>query len=175
MDNVYRMDNRTRDQFIQDIKQGNEREARAIKLFKDYLYWLHGYIGEIKENGVDMSGEFIEDATKIHTGADYRVGANELPLEVKTSVGHTLEIYLKVEQVNSYIKQGSALLFVNGIERPSPAFTFFTSQDLEKVVGNSEEVTPPNGINGGKKSYKLNAMELTWLSFDGKERLYEQY
>lgn len=166
------MDNRSKEQFIRDIKKGNERERLAITLFKSYLRNEFGFEGAIEENGCDMSGEFIEDISKVTSGADYVVGANKLPLEVKTAAGHVPTIYLKVNQVKSYIRQEASLLYVNGIERPVPAFTFFTLEDLKEIQSTCEIVTPPNNIQGGKLSYKIDAHELTWLTFAGKVKHY---
>jgi hypothetical protein len=84
----YRYDSRTQDQFIQDIKRGTARERLAISLFQNYLRREFGFTGVIKENGCDMSGAFIRDIRKVSTEADYLVGEAQLPLEVKTSVGH---------------------------------------------------------------------------------------
>jgi hypothetical protein len=169
----YRMDNRTKEQFIQDIKKGNERERLAITLFKHFLKREFGFTGDIVENGVDMTGDFIEDTKQVTTGADYMVGNN--PLEVKTSTGHNTTIYLKVKQVDSYIRQGASVLYVNGIERDIPAFTFWTVEDLKEMKRTLEKETPPNNINGGKLSYKVDAMNYEWRQFNGKEKKYVKY
>jgi hypothetical protein len=170
----YRMDNRTKEQFIQDIKKGNERERLAITLFKHYLRREHGFTQDIKENGVDMTGDFIEDERAVNTGADYLVGKAELPLEVKTSAGHSMTIYLKEKQLKSYIRQGASLLYVNGIEEIA-AFTFFTVEELKWIVENLTPITPPNNVNGGKLSYKLDARKLEFHTFGGKVRNYARH
>lgn len=168
--NTYRMDSRTKEQFIADIERGNSRERLAISLFKSFLRNEFGLTGEISENGCDMSGEFIEDISKVSSGADYAVGKNKLPLEVKTSSGHTTTIYMNVKQVDSYIRQGASVLYVNGIERDVPAFTFWTVEDLKQIKRTCEKVIPPNNVNGGKESYKINALKYSWLTFAGKEK-----
>lgn len=168
---LYRMDGRTKEQFIEDIKRGNKREQRAVKLFGDFLFWEHGFIQPIVENGVDMSGDFIEDVNQVDASADYLVG--DLPMEVKTCPNHTSVIYLKVDQVNSYIKQGASLLFVNGIDRKEPAFTLFTVEDLKKFEELYYAENPPRGINGGKRSYKMFTRDIQFLTFDGKVKTYE--
>jgi hypothetical protein len=169
----YRMDSRTKEQFIQDIKVGNERERLAITLFKSYLRREFGFTGSIDENGVDMSGDFIEDVKQVTTGADYKV--NGKPLEVKTSTGHNTNIYLKVKQLDAYIRQGASILYVNGIERDFPAFTFWTVEDLKEMKATLEKETPPNNINGGKLSYKVDALKYEWRQFNGKEKKYVRY
>lgn len=171
----YRMDGRTVEEFKRDIKVGNEREQRALNLFKGYLQREFNFKGDIHDNGCDMSGEFIADDRKVTAGADYVFGANKLPLEIKTSVSHATPIYLKVNQVKSYIKQNASILYVNGVERRRPAFTFFTVEDLRTFESKYEKVNPPNGINGGKLSYKINALDLTWSNFDGKEKVYHEF
>jgi hypothetical protein len=173
--NSYRMDFRSKDQFIQDIEKGNARERLAITLFKNYLIREFGFTGEITENGCDMSGEFIEDMQNVSSGADYVFGNNKLPLEVKTSTGHNTTIFLKVKQINSYIRQGASVLYVNGIERDFPAFTFWTVEDLKEMVRTCEKVIPPKGINGGKESYKIDALKYEWRTFNGKEKKYVRY
>jgi hypothetical protein len=171
----YRMDSRTKEQFIQDIKVGNERERLAVTLFKNYLRREFGFTGDIKENGVDMTGDFIEDDKKVTTGADYVVGVAELPMEVKTSTGHNVDIYLKVKQIDAYIRQGASILYVNGIERDIPAFTFWTVEDLKEMRRTLEKVTPPNNINGGKLSYKIDALKYEWSTFGGRKKKYVRY
>jgi hypothetical protein len=169
----YRMDGRTKEQFIEDIKKGNERERLAITLFRHYLRRDHGFTGDIIENGVDMTGDFIEDVKKVKADADYKVGKAELPLEVKTSAGHSMTIYLKERQVKSYIRQNACLLYVNGIEEIA-CFTFFTVEDLKEIVRTQTPVTP-HKANGGKLSYKLDARELEWRTFGGKVKKYVRY
>lgn len=163
----YRMDSRTKEQFIHDIKKGNERERLVMILFKSYLQREFGFTGTIEENGVDMSGDFIEDENKVTTGVDYVV--NGKGLEVKTSRNRVNYIYLKTGQVNSYIKQGASLLYVNGIEDEQPIFTFFTVEDLKRIKENAPVVIPKFNINGGKKSYFLEGAELEWSTFKGGE------
>jgi hypothetical protein len=171
----YRMDNRTKEQFIQDIKVGNERERLAVSLFRHYLRREFGFTGDIKENGVDMTGDFIEDVKNVNTGADYVVGVAELPMEVKTSTGHSVDIYLKVKQIDSYIRQGASLLYVNGIERDIPAFTFWTVEDLKEMKRTLTAEIPPKNINGGKLSYKIDALKYEWETFGGRKKKYVRY
>lgn len=166
----YRLDGRTVDQFKEDVKRGTKREKEAIDLFEDFLYWEHGWIEPILENGVDMSGDFIEDVSKVTAQADFIVGG--MPLEVKTCPNHTRVIYIKVNQVKSYIKQGASLLFVNGIDRRDPAFTLWTCEDLKRFESTCPKVRPPQGICGGKLCYKFNVNEVPFLTFDGKEKKY---
>ncbi|MED4841561.1 hypothetical protein P9695_14910 [Weizmannia sp. CD-2023] len=166
----YRMDSRTKEQFIQDIKRGNLREQKAIQLFQDYLYWQHGWIEPIKENGIDMSGAFIEHTEEVTTQADYVLGG--MPLEVKTCPNHTPIIYLKVEQVSSYIKQGASLLFVNGIETFEPAFTLLSANDLKEIARTHRKAFPRNGVNGGKICFETFTHEFGWSTFEGRKKHY---
>jgi hypothetical protein len=171
----YRMDNRTKEQFIDDIRKGTERERLAITLFKHYVRREFSFTGDIKENGVDMTGDFIEEDGKVTTGADYSIGKNELPLEVKTSVGHNSVIYLKSRQIDAYIKQGASILYVNGIEGDVPAFTLWTVEDLKQMKRTLEPTTPPGKVNGGKLSYRVVASDYRWSTFGGRERKYARY
>lgn len=175
MSNEYRFDSRTEEQFKQDIQKGNAREQLAITLFKSYLKREHDFEGDIVDNGCDMSGEFIADHKKVSTGADFKVGKAGLSLEVKTSVGHNTEIYLKAKQIDSYIKQGASILYVNGIERDFPAFTFWTVEDLKEMKRTLKTEIPPRGINGGKLSYKVDALKYEWRQFNGRVKRYERY
>lgn len=168
----YRMDSRSQEQFIRDIKVGNERERQAIKLFKTYMERELKIVIDVVENGCDMSGDFIADERKVSTGADYTV--NGLALEVKTSVGHNVDIYLKVQQIDAYIRQGASILYVNGFERPSPAFTLWTLEDLKQMKAQLKGETPPNRVNGGKLSYRINALKYEWRTFEGSVKKYER-
>lgn len=171
----YRKDFRTDEQFIQDIAKGNERERLAISLFKSYLKRTFGECPIFTDNGCDMSGEYIEDLKQVSTGADYKVGKNGLSLEVKTSVGHNREIFLKTKQLDSYIRQGASILYVQGIESDFPAFTLWTLEDLKYMRRTLKEVTPPKNINGGKLSVKVYAKDWDFLQFNGKVRKYDRY
>lgn len=168
----YRMDSRTQEEFCKDIKKGNEREGLAMTLFTSYLRRELDFTGEIEDNGCDMSGEFIEDLSKVDTGADYLVAGKKV--EVKTSTGHAVTIYLKKKQIESYIQQGASLLFVNGIERDIPAFTFWTVDDLKEMKRTLETEIPPRKINGGKESYKVDGLDYEWLTFGGGQKIYER-
>ncbi len=168
----YRFDRRTKEEFIHDIKKGNKREALSITLFRIYLRREFGFKGDIVPNGCDMTGDFIEDEEKVTTDADYLFGKNKLPLEVKTSAGHNTTIYMKVNQVDSYIKQGASVLYVNGIEGHKPAFTLWTVEDLKEMRDTLETTIPPNGILGGKLSYVIDARDYKWETFSGKEKVY---
>jgi hypothetical protein len=168
----YRYDNRTQDQFIQDIKKGTARERLAISLFKNYLRREFGFTGVIKENGCDMSGAFIEDGRKVSTEADYLVGEAQLPLEVKTSAGHIINIHIKAKQLDSYIRQGASILYVNGIEQNVPAFTLWTVEELKHMREILPTVIPPRNINGGKLSYRINALDYHWRTFGGDVKRY---
>jgi hypothetical protein len=171
----YRKDFRTDEQFIQDIEKGNARERLAISLFKSYLKRTFGECPIITENGCDMSGAYIDDLKQVSTESDYKVGKNGLSLEVKTSVGHTREIYLKVKQLDSYIKQGASILFVQGIESDFPAFTLWTLEDLKYIRRTTQVITPPKTINGGKQSVKVYATDWEFHQFNGKVRKYDRY
>lgn len=170
--NDYRMDGRTVEEFKKHIEKGNEKERLAVTLFKHFLKREFNFTGDFQENGVDMQGEFIEDVNAITTEADYLIGTNKLPMEVKTSSKHCTEIYLKTSQVNSYIKQGASLLYVNGIDSDQPAFTFLTLEDLKELNQVGLAVTPPRNVNGSKKSFLIQSRNLQWLSFNGREKRY---
>lgn len=170
--NSHRMDGRSEEKFARDIKVGTERERLAITLFRHYLRREEGFTDFIMENGVDMTGGYIADDSKVTAEADYIFKGK--PLEVKTSHSHSLDIYLKVHQVRSYIKQGASLLFVNGMDDWSgkpPAFIIFSLEDLKEMEANAPKVNPINK-NGGKLSYKLDATQLHWTTFGGKVKKY---
>jgi hypothetical protein len=168
----YRMDGRTVEQFAQDIETGTSREHLAITLFKNYLKREHGFTGDITENGVDMQGGFIKDDAQVSCAADYLIGENQLPLEVKTSPDNNRFIYLKERQVKSYIKQGACVLRVSAIESDTPVFTFWTPEDLIEITKTCPKIHPKS-TNGGKLSYVIDAQEQEWLTFKGRSIKFE--
>lgn len=152
---AYRIDHRSIDQFVEDIKIGHEKERNIMNAYKQYVYENYGIKLDVKPNGVDNSGRFIYG--KVNTQADYLV--NGKPLEIKFNNKLLDFFHFKVSQLDSYIRQNANVLFVNGYETLCPVFTIMTPNHLRKV----RKLKEPIYFEKWKKQvYRLRASDYVW-------------
>ena len=157
--NTYRYDHRTKEEFERDIQQGTAIEQDIIGRYAKAYLKRYGKELQIIQNGCDMTGGYLE-AAMVTTQADYLVGKNKMPVEVKSNKSKRSILNLKVSQVKSYIKQNAHVLLVNGYSTNRPQFTWFSPTDLVEI-SNTKEVVE-NSYWGNKKCYKLFAKDYTW-------------
>lgn len=154
----YRRDNRSVEQFANDIKKSAVIERDIVHRYAKYLKEKHGIDAAIENNGCDNSGALLNDM-QVNTNADFIV--NGVPLEVKFN-NENLKIFrLKSNQLRSYIKQGAAILWVNGYKTDNPMFTLMKLTDLDRV---QKECTEEKFFPwGGKLCFELIAEDFLWL------------
>ena len=120
-----RFDHRSKDKFCKDIKFSTSIETFLFKEFAKDCRKKGIPIKNIRDNGADNSGEFVESGT---FGADYKIDLKYLgkvltdhPIEVKF-VPTFGKLTLKLADVRAYIREKASILF------------FFTSEkvDLKK-------------------------------------------
>ena len=124
--NDYRKDNRTLQEFKEDIKKYSEEQERGLHLvFKA----LNIDLGDedYTDNGVDNSGEYIEDDEEIHCDADFCLNKK---IEVKLCNPNINRFHIKVNQVKTYIKENAVILFIMGYDTDNPHFTFLNPKDV---------------------------------------------
>ena len=130
-----RFDNRDKKQFKKDIKFGTLMEQYWIERFKESANF---YIQEIRNNGADNSGEFIESG-KSTFGADYYLtGDYNGPLEVKWAPTFG-KITLKIKDIRAYKKEKAGILFVLPAKKLDVDLRKPKDHDFEKHIKRIEQ------------------------------------
>ncbi|MBC9785927.1 hypothetical protein H1S01_15685 [Heliobacterium chlorum] len=161
----YRMEGRTIKEFARDIAQGTKTEAEIIALYVDYWRQKTGEVLTVKNNGCDNSGRLLMNA-RVNLNADYLL--NGKPVEVKFNNSVLNAFRFKADQLESYLKQGASVIWVNGWQTPSPVFTVLKTRQLEAIKQSGEPL--PFTHWGGKLCYELSAADYIWTALKGKER-----
>ncbi|SFH22405.1 hypothetical protein SAMN05660649_04332 [Desulfotomaculum arcticum] len=159
----YRMDNRTVEQFAEDIAQGTRVEREIISWYVRYYEMKYKIALEVEDNGCDNSGKLLERG-EVNTLADFKL--NGQPVEVKFNNKRLLRFHFKVDQLESYLKQRASVIWVNGYETDSPVFTVLKTVDLERIRKTRKPVAFL--LWGGKMCYEIQAQEFKWLKFEGR-------
>lgn len=119
----------------------------------------------MEDNGCDNSGRLLSDR-EVNSWADFRVDGK--PVEVKFNNNHLSKFHFKVDQLESYLKQGASVLWVNGYTTGKPVFTVLETVDLERI---KRTQTPVAFLPwGGKLCYEITAAEFRWTTFEEGEQ-----
>lgn len=151
---AYRADNRSVDQFAKDIEHGHKVERELVERYAKYVERKHGQKLAIEDNGVDNSGKLLDKAS---TKADFLLGG--MPLEVKFNNRMLRHFHLKVDQLESYIRQKAHILWVNGYEADQMEFTIVSPEQLLEI---KKRGTIAFDGWGGKQCYRIAADEFQW-------------
>lgn len=146
----YRKDKRSLEQFKKDIIHSTIRERAILNRVLKPIYDQTGIPLIIEDNGVDNTGEFTEEAT---TDADFKVGRL---IDVKYEDPNMQRFHLKVNQVQSYLKQNAVILFVMGFDTKTPKYTWIEPKD---IINNETE------IFWQKKCYILRKRDYKWRDY----------
>ncbi|MCW2279291.1 hypothetical protein [Heliophilum fasciatum] len=153
----YRMDGRDIKEFARDIKQGVKTESEIISLYAEYWRRKTGETLTVKNNGCDNSGRLLMSG-RVSLKADYLVKGK--PVEVKFNNSMLSTFRFKAAQLEGYLKQGAAVLWVNGWQTEAPIFTVLKAKHLQAIKENSKPL--PFIHWGGKMCYELSAADYTW-------------
>ncbi|MBC9786674.1 hypothetical protein H1S01_19725 [Heliobacterium chlorum] len=157
----YRMDNRTVEQFAEDIHYGAKVERKIIDAYVAHYEKKYGERLSIMDSGCDNSGKLLS-RKNVSTKADYQL--NGKPVEVKFNNEWLFRFRLKEDQLNSYIAQNASILWLNGYQTAKPQFTVMKTSHLEDIQ------TTKNTIAfipwGGKKCYELEADDYIWTKLE---------
>lgn len=157
--NKYRFDNRTKEEFERDIKNGTAKETELLKLWLKKIYKTTRIKLTYKYNGCGPDGEYLS-SKKVNTNADFIVDSVGL-IEVKFSkLLLTNFFHLKVQQINSYIKQNAYVLMINGAETKTPSYILLSPNRLANIVAKCKVVAWAGF--GGKKSYRIPINMFRW-------------
>lgn len=149
----YRFDNRTKEQFAQEIKDGNRIERKLLER------WLPT-VGNpsYTDTGCGNDGEFLafED---VNTDPDFHVDGIG-SVEVKFARPIPANFHLKVSQVKQYIEQNAQLLMVLGAGKEFPKYTLISVDDLQFLLDACDHVVCRQF--GNKKAIRVPAEWIEW-------------
>lgn len=149
----YRFDTRSKEQFVQEIKDGNRTERKLLER------WLLT-VGNPKyeDTGCGNDGEFL-DIEDVNMEPDFKVEGVGF-VEVKFCRPTPNNFHLKVSQVKRYIEQGAQLLMVLGAGKEHPKYHLITVDDLEYLLEACDHVVCRSF--GNKKAIRVPSEWITW-------------
>jgi hypothetical protein len=155
----YRMDNRSVEKFAKDIEAGTKAEREIIAMYVRYYKLKYGVTLDVIDNGCDNGGQLL-GREMVNTKADYILSGQ--PVEVKFCNNQLTRFRFKKDQLDSYLRQGAVILWVNGYTTGKPTFTILKHRDLMRI----KETKSPIAFLpwGGKLCYELDADELVWTA-----------
>jgi hypothetical protein len=159
----YRMDNRTVEQFAEAIEKATKAERDIIDRYVRQFERRFGVKLTVEDNGCDNTGKLL-NYRKVNTKADFLL--NGVPYEVKFNNDLMSIFRFKAEQLESYLKQGATVLWINGYHTQTPMYTIIEREDLERIK--LECAIIPFIPWGGKRCYELYADDFDWTSLEGK-------
>lgn len=166
----YKLDERTKDEFIADMERGLEAEVGAIRTFRRILKNSNiesaevVYVGSSEEGKISYNEK--REIKNVDLFPDYllkykdnrRIRANFI--EVKVCNPHSDECYFKVKQLDQYLELGNVLiLFVMGYDSYSPLFALIRPEDIIELGIEPEKVY-------GKDTIKVQSNIVNWILFE---------
>lgn len=158
----YRKDYRSDEEFRRDIKVSTMAEKKIIGRWINLIENTTGNRPEVRDNGCDNTGEYLDD-NEVSCDADYYVDGHGL-VEVKFSNPLLQNVFhLKVGQVQKILSDKINILFANGWGvKGQTTFSFITSDQLGTALLKAREVNW-RGF-GGKAAYRFKINQFHWES-----------
>lgn len=155
----YRFDNRSKDQFKEDIKKHTMTERALFLLWLDLVEKETGERPEFTDTGCGKGGDFLDDKA-VSTDPDFDVvGYGKMEVKFAKPV-LTKSFHLKSNQVKSYIEKGASILMVNGSDQDVPTFTILKPKALKTIM---EECPIVSWAGFGfKQAYKIPVKKFIW-------------
>jgi hypothetical protein len=157
MSNKYRFDNRSKKEFISDIKKSHRTEAEIAIRIGIFHYRKTGRWLEIVPNGTDFSGEFVENAN-VTGDPDFLIDG--ISTEITRADTFCKDFFhQKIPKINKCIKENSNIVFVNGFKvQKEPKFILLKPKSIEKATEKAikkyGEIKHPG--TGNKKGYRYD-------------------
>lgn len=128
-------DTRTEKQFAKDIKESTLTEQ---KLMETYVKWLNKnkrgkYPYTFINHGVDNSGKYIRNRSKVNTNADFILrhkSKKDRKIEIKFSRKKLESFHIKVKQLRDYIRNDVCLVNFVGVDEKHLEFCILRPQDM---------------------------------------------
>jgi hypothetical protein len=166
----YKFDNRTKEEFIADMKKGLSAEVQSINIFRDILNNSDVenpdlvYVGSSEEGKISFDNN--NEIANVDLFPDYllkykesrRIRANFI--EVKVCNPHSRECYFKVKQLEQYKELDKVvILFVMGFATDNPRFILVNPEEILEL-----DIEPVNVY--GKSTIKVPTDRFNWLPFN---------
>lgn len=158
-----RFDNRSKNQFIQDIKTSHKIEAEiAVRLCVSW-HAKTGIWPELIPAGLDFTGEYVSQNNKVTCDPDFSIDG--LFVEITRSNNECSRYFHeKKYKVDKCISNGHSMVFVNGfVQYKQPNFILLNHKQLEEFTNKSKSkykdaVQPGHGKTGftGKPAYRYD-------------------
>jgi hypothetical protein len=173
--NVYKFDERSKEQFIKDLTDGLKKEVYAINVFREILTQSRIESPEVIYVGSEEEGKIIydgENVANVDIFPDYllkykkqrRIRYNLI--EVKVCNPQSQFCYFKKKQLEQYEElENVVILFVMGISTDTPRFILVTPKEIMDMGITPEKVY-------GKETYRVNVNKFNWEKFAPEERVY---
>ena len=139
----YRYDYRSQDQFIDDILEATKIENYLMSL---YVAWLNKNrksksLYYFEDYGVNNSGEFIEDPSKVNCKADFllkRYNHSNRKIDIKFARKEHSRFHLKVRQVKKYLKDDVCIINFMGVDTSNIRFCILKPIELKDWLENAQ-------------------------------------
>ncbi len=158
----YRKDNRTKNQFANDIIECTKIERELMCLYVDDLNKRKGgLVYTFIDNGIDNSGKLIEKDREVTTKADFllkKAKGKDRAIEIKFCRKDFKIFHLKTSQLKSYIKQDCCVVMFMGIDTENIRYTILTPLDMQAVLDGYPDV-----FFWGKKQKRLPIKDFNWF------------
>lgn len=157
----YRFDERSKEEFQEDIKNHTMEERALFLLWLDLIEKETGTRPKFKDTGCGKNGDFLED-NEVNTDPDFEVdGYGEIEVKFAKPMLKR-SFHLKRNQVKQYHKRGASILMVNGAEEDVPTFTMLKPDALEAIMKECDVVNW-KGF-GWKPAYRIPVSRFLWRS-----------
>ena len=156
----YRRDNRSVEQFANDIKNSTSIEQSLMTLYVKHLNKISKGkdVWSFVDTGVDNTGKLIKDDKRVSTEADFELFKNQVSqgkFDVKFSRKKVRNLHLKEQQLISYLKQNAKIILFMDVERPE--YILLEMNDIQKLIQDGKRVW-----FWSKWCRKINCKDYTW-------------
>jgi hypothetical protein len=138
----YRFDNRTKEEFQQDIERSTKIERELMTIYVKWLNESGKAKYTFKDLGIDNSGKFIEDDKAVTCESDfilYKNGTRPRRIEIKHCVPQRSCFHLKENHLRYCVEKDVCIVNFMGIGTATPSFCVLTPAQLEKELKDGEK------------------------------------
>ena len=163
-DNDYRFDNRTKKEFIKDIKQAHIKELEiAIRICID-KHEKDSKWPTLIPTGTDAMGDFVE-SHKVVSDPDFYIEPDCVEITCSNPICNKV-FHQKVNKVTKCLEHEYALVFANGLGQADPKYLYINATQLATLTELSKATygiklhpTKNSGISN-KEAYRYN---ISWF------------
>lgn len=161
----YRQDNRTKEEFAENIKECSKIEESLISTYVADIILRTGKKYSWRAANDLAKGELVEKDSDVTSEADFIVAGpdGDVKTEIKFARKHDKVFRLKVSHLKSYIKQKATLVVFMGIEQSEPKYTVISTELMQKFI----DTLPDKYFPAWKKDVKqIECKLLEWVKYE---------